>query len=408
MPIARSLRSDPLILPFYLPSFILSVSWGLLTPVLPLYAKELDASYALVGLVLAGEAIGMLLGDVPAGVLMRRLGQKRTMLLGSACAALATAALFTAFSVPAAVLLRVAAGFSRALFSVSRHAYVAGVSSVGRRGRAIALFGGLMRIGGFLGPLAGGIIAASHGLRSIFLVFGGANLAAMAAMAVFVRVTSEPSSELGAGAPRNLLVATLKEHYRALVAAGGGQLLAQTIRAGRSALIPLYAADVVGLDVRAIGATVSLASAVDMSLFYPAGWIMDHLGRKYAIVPSFLIQAIGMFLVPFTSTFASLLAAAALIGFGNGLGSGSMMTLGADLAPRRARGEFLGIWRLVGDVGHMGGPIVVGQVAELVALPTAAWAIGAAGLSAALVFYLWVPEPLKRGARRGAGASPAS
>ncbi|MBN1401000.1 MAG: MFS transporter [Anaerolineae bacterium] len=405
MSIGRSLRDDPLILPFYLPSLILSVSWGLLTPVLPLYAKELNASYALVGLVLAGEAIGMLLGDVPAGVLMRRFGQKETMLIGSALAALATAALFLAGGVPAAVVLRIIAGFGRALFTVSRHAYVAGVASVGRRGRAIALFGGLMRIGSFLGPLAGGVIAAGQGLRSIFLVFGAANLAALAAMAVFVRAASEERAASGLGGHGALLVAALKERYRVLIASGGGQLLAQMIRAGRPAIIPLYAADVLGLDVTAIGAIVSLGSAVDMSLFYPAGWIMDRLGRKYAIVPSFLIQAVGMCLVPFTGTFWGLLAAEMVIGFGNGLGAGCMMTLGADLAPKHARGEFLGIWRLIGDVGHMGGPMLVGQVADLVTLPTAAWAIAGAGLGAALVFWRLVPEPLKAHAQASQAAS---
>jgi MFS family permease len=338
-------------------------------------------------------------------VFMRRLGQKETMLVGAAVAALATAALFLAGSVPTAVALRIIAGFSRALFTVSRHAYVAGIASVGRRGRAIALFGGLMRIGSFLGPLAGGVMAASYGLRSTFLVFGAANLAAMAAMAVFVRASSEERSAPSLRGHADLLLTTLKERYRVLIASGGGQLLAQMIRAGRSAIIPLYAADVVGLDVTAIGAIVSLSSAVDMSLFYPAGWIMDHLGRKFAIVPSFLIQAVGMFLIPFTTSFGSLLAAAAVIGFGNGLGSGSMMTLGADLAPKHARGEFLGIWRLIGDVGQTGGPILVGQVADLVALPTAAWAIGAAGLCAGLIFWRLVPEPLKARAQESQVAS---
>lgn len=410
MSLKHSIRQDALILPFYLPSLILAVSWGLLVPVLPLYAKELDASYALVGLVLAGEAIGMLLGDVPAGVLMRHLGQKRAMLLGSACAALATAALFGTASVPLAVLLRILAGFGRAQFGVSRHAYVAGVASVGRRGRAIALFGGLMRIGRFVGPLAGGAVAAGYGLRSTFLLFGVANLAALAAMALFVPSTSQVAA-VRTEMHGNLLLATLRERFRILLAAGVGQLLAQMIRAGRSAIIPLYAADVLGLDVRAIGLIVSLASAVDMSLFYPAGWVMDHLGRKYAIVPSFAIQALGMFLMPLTGSFTGLLLAAMLLGLGNGMGAGSMMTLGADLAPKEARGEFLGLWRLIGDGGQTGGPIIVGQVADLVALPTAAWAMAAAGLCAALVFGLLMPEPLKgqgvgrlRGGPRAASA----
>jgi MFS family permease len=394
MSIGRSIRQDPLVLPFYLPSLILSLSWGLLVPVLPLFAKDLDASYRAIGGVLAGEAIGMLLGDVPAGLLLRRLGQKRTMLLGTALAAAATTALFWAPSVPVAVALRVVSGLGRAVFGVSRHAFVSTAAKTGARGRAIALFGGLMRIGGFLGPLAGGVIAAACGLRATFLFLGAANLAALATMAVFVPTL--PVEELsGNVSPRGQLADALRNRWQALAAAGSGQILAQMIRAGRAAVIPLYAADVVGLDVTQIALIISLSSAVDMSLFPVAGWIMDHWGRKKAIVPSFILQAIGMACVPFAASFAGLLAAAALVALGNGIGSGTMMTLGADLAPSHARGEFLGIWRLIGDAGQSGGPIMVGQIADALTLPMASLAMAAAGLGAALVFWRLVPETLK-------------
>jgi len=123
---------------------------------------------------------------------------------------------------------------------------------------------------------------------------------------------------------------------------------------------------------------------------------MDRLGRRYAIVPSFLIQAIGMSLLPLSGTFAGLLIASALIGLGNGLGSGSMMTLGADLAPHGTRAEFLGVWRWIGDVGSTGGPLIVGGVADLVTLPTGAWVMGGAGLIAAMIFVFLVPETLSR------------
>ena len=123
---------------------------------------------------------------------------------------------------------------------------------------------------------------------------------------------------------------------------------------------------------------------------------MDRLGRKWAIVPSFLIQALGMSLVPLTGSFLGLLLAATLIGFGNGFSSGSMMTLGADLAPENARGEFLGVWRLIGDVGSSGGPLIVGSIADAFALPVTALLMAGAGLMAGAVFGLLVPETLKR------------
>ena len=123
---------------------------------------------------------------------------------------------------------------------------------------------------------------------------------------------------------------------------------------------------------------------------------MDRFGRKFAIVPCFGIQALGMALVPFAATFAGLLFAAVLIGFGNGLGAGSMMTLGADLSPARSRGEFLGVWRLIGDLGQTGAPLIVGVVADILALSSAIWFIAGSGLVAASIFLILVPETLKR------------
>ena len=64
----------------YAPSFLLSLGQGILIPVLPGFAKEeMAASVALVGLVIAARYLGTMVFDVPAGVLVTRLGLRRTM-----------------------------------------------------------------------------------------------------------------------------------------------------------------------------------------------------------------------------------------------------------------------------------------------------------------------------------------
>ncbi len=73
-----------------------------------------------------------------------------------------------------------------------------------------------------------------------------------------------------------------------------------------------------------------------------------------------------------------------------------MLTLGADLAPDDARGDFIGLWHLLGDLGFAGGPLVVGTVADIIALPTAAFALMLSGFGAAFVFGRFVPETLKQ------------
>ncbi len=72
------------------------------------------------------------------------------------------------------------------------------------------------------------------------------------------------------------------------------------------------------------------------------------------------------------------------------------MTLGADLSPKESRGEFLGMWRLIGDLGHSSGPLMVGAIAAALTLPAASLVIGASGIAASLLFAFLVPETIKK------------
>jgi hypothetical protein len=107
----------------------------------------------------------------------------------------------------------------------------------------------------------------------------------------------------------------------------------------------------------------------------------------------------GMILIPLSDSFATLLGASLLTSFGNGLGSGIVMTLGADFSPAVGRADFLGVWRLVADIGTASGPAVLGIVAGVATLGAASVATGGLGLIGAAVMAFLVSEPLKRGAR---------
>lgn len=118
-------------------------------------------------------------------------------------------------------------------------------------------------------------------------------------------------------------------------------------------------------------------------------------------MPSLLVLSTSLLLMPLTVGFVSFLLVGLLSGFGNGLGSGAVMTLGADLAPPDAAGEFLGLWRLVGDVGAVAAPPVIGGLEDLFTLDVAAAATGAVGLVGGVIMLLLVRETLARSAPRG-------
>jgi MFS family permease len=404
-PYLRQLVRDPLILPFYVPSFVIFLGFGLLTPVLPLYAGELGRSYAWVGAITSAQALGMLVTDIPCGLLLRRLGQKRAVLLGMALTILLRIAMSWAGSVYEAFAYQFISGFGIALYGVARHAYITEHAPIANRGKSMALFGGLNRVGGFIGPLIGGYVADALGLRVPFIVSGLVALPAIAAVAL--TMPQDGGDRMQAPAGRRLpntvgrlgfgrLGALLRDQAALLIPAGLGHIFVQTIRSGRGTIIPLYGARMINLDVGEVGLLIGIAAALEMVMFLPAGWLMDNMGRKYAYLPSFGLQAIGMACVPLTGGFAGLLACTSLIGIGNGLSSGGMMTLGSDLAPEDARAEFLGVWRLIGDVGGTTGPAAVGFVADALALPAAALTLAASGVLACFTFGLGLPETLNR------------
>lgn len=386
-----------LILAIYTPTLILAFCSGLLIPVLPIFVREEFAlGYGLIGLVLAAEGIGMILGDIPAGALVGRLGLKRSMLIGIAGMAVGILAFTWATPVYELIFYAVAVGFASTLWNISRHAYLAEAAPSAKRGRAIAIYGGINRMGSFVGPIVGGALGGMLGLRAPFYLYAALAVIALAFPAWFLTESVRTPGRGGLRGHTGHLWQVIRGNYRVLFTAGSGQLFAQMIRSGRRIVIPLFGADMLGLDVDQIGLIVGLSSLVDFLMFYPAGYVMDHFGRKFAYVPSFTIQAIGMALIPFTGSFMTLLLASSLIGFGNGLGSGTMMTLGADLAPDGERSEFLGLWRLIGDSGGSGGPIVVGWVADLLGLSLATFAIAGIGLAAALALGTLVPETLHK------------
>ncbi len=385
-----------LCLPIYLPTFLLSFGQGALIPTLPLYAKSFNVSLSLIGLAVAIHEVGILIADVPAGILLDRIGRKLSMLIGAVVLGLSMLGIGLAHSFFELIVYQLIGGIGGALWTVARYTYMTDAIPLTARGRSLALFGGINRTGTFLGPAVGGYLGIHYGLRSPFFLYSTIMAINFLLSLFFIVRRKLHSATIHHTVYWKRFVDVLKSHYRALATAGAAHVCAQALRAGRGIIIPLYGSEIIGLDVQAVGLILSISAFVDMSMFPLAGFIMDRFGRRYAVVPCFLIFGLGMAIVPFTGSFASLLVATIVMGFGNGLGSGTMMTLGADLAPSKGTGEFLGVWRLIGDAGAVTGPLVVGNIAEVWGLATSAFVLAGIGYTGVAIFLWLVPETLRR------------
>ncbi len=393
--------NHPLFLSFYLPTLLTSIALGLRNTILPLYVGELSNNYGLIGLVAAGAGIGTLIADLPVGHYIQRFDKRIGMIAGLCVIAVSNVLLVWVHSVWMALALQVISGIAQSLYLISQHSYITNAARKEIRGMAISLFGGVLRVGLFLGPIIGGQVAAAHGLRLPFIVYFifvfAAILVLFFAKGKFVAIDPEMETE---GKGTTTFREALKGRFWVFISAGLGYFLAMTIRAGQGLILPLWGAHVLALSPDQIGWAVGLSAGVSMTLFYPVGLIMDRIGRKYAIVPSFLLLGAGLALLPLARSFGVFLLVSALIGFGHGMGSGAMMTVGSDLSPQKGRSVFLGAWRLIGDTGNSGGPLIVGAVANALALPSASLVIALPGFLAAAVFIFLVPETLKKKPRK--------
>lgn len=386
-----------LLLAVYVPSFLTAAAQNAILIALLLYALELDAGPAMAAAMLGLRGIGTLVSDVPAGMAVSRFGDKNVMLAGLVMLAVMAFGASQTDSVWLLGGLAMLFGGGIGSWLLGRICYIADHVGIERRGRTIAIMAGLQRAGALAGPFAAGVAAKAYGWPVVFLVAGALVLAAMVFIVVFATSVRPKLHEEPISHGIAMLLHILKEHAKVFRVAGSAVITLQLMRAGRQVLIPLWGASI-GLDSADIGLIFSLSYGVDMMMFYPAGMILDHLGRKFAAVPCMLVLATSLALMPGATDFQGLLLVALLAGLGNGFGTGIVMTLGSDLSPLEGRGEFLGVWRLVGDIGTASGPFFIGTIAEVLTLASACAITAGVGLLGALVMIFKVRETRIRNA----------
>jgi MFS family permease len=374
----------------FLPAMIYEIGNGAVAPVLVTTATALHASTGMAAFSVSLLGIGRVLGDVPSAWIADRFGDRRSML---GAALLAFVGFFVCIIAPSLWVLDIdliIVGMTSATFYIARQAYLLDVVPLPMRARAQSTLAGAHRIGLFIGPF---LAAAAISLTDV----RGAYVVAMAsALAAAIVLFLVPDAEMrGVQATKTTStgnpVRALRTHLRLFLTLGFAVAAVGAIRQARQTVLPLWAQHV-GLTPAQTSLVFGIASAVDMVLFYPSGKVMDRWGRLAIAIPSMLVMAIGMFLLVLTHGIIAVAAVSILMSFGNGIGSGIMQTIGADAAPDDGRRPFLGIWRLYGDTGQAGGPLIVSLVAGFATLAAGIVSVGFVGLLAAVGLAIWVPK----------------
>ncbi|GGC86857.1 MFS transporter [Tersicoccus solisilvae] len=398
------------VVPVFGPSVLFAVGEGAILPVVPLTARDLGGSVAVAALIVTLIGIGSLLSNIPASIVTARIGERWAIV---AAAALCAIGMLLALLAPNLAVLAVAVfliGSSAAVFNLARQLYLTVMVEPRYRARALSSLGGSMRIGLFIGPFVGAAVMHLTGLGGAYvvgvvaLVIAGAIALSMPdpplpTRSLPVITTDETAGGTAAAGPRAeqperrpvTIRSVLRSHRRIYATVGVAVVFVAAVRQARQVVIPLWA-EGLGLDPSATSLVYGISGAVDMLVFYPAGKVMDTRGRLAVAAPSMLIMGVALLLCPLTTATGPFLLVAVLLGFGNGIGSGLVMTLGADYSPPDGRVQFLGVWRFMADAGATAGPLVLSAVTDAVSLASGVAATGALGLIAAALFVLFLPR----------------
>lgn len=391
-------RFRDIALPAYGPSIVSAIGHGAVMPILALRARELGADVSTAAVVVALLGIGSLVASLPAGALVARIGERRALTIVGCLDAVAMAAAALTDSVAALGIAVTFSGMTWTAFLMARQGFMIDAVPVAYRARAMSMLGGSMRVGVLIGPLLGAGLIQVGSLTWVFWLAAVMSLVSALLALTMPDFGSESRKQVIA---HQSVLSVLRAHRRVLLTLGTAVVIIAASRSLRTVLLPLWA-DHVGLSASTTSLIFAVAAAIDIAFFFPGGWLMDTRGRFVVAVPVVASTAIACLLLPLATTTATVAAVMALIAAGNGLGSGIVMTLGADAAPAEGRAQFLGGWRLCGDIGVSGGPVLVSVLVAVVPLATACLVLG--GLAAAGT--VWVGHWTRRVDQQAAVSRP--
>lgn len=385
----------------YAPTLLEFVGYAALMPVIPLLARDLGFSVPQAAALSTIFGLTSFVGPIPAGRLIVRIGARRaltitgTLLVASNIAAFVmigpalegTAALHHRLALIGLLLVM---AVSMQVWQLGRQAYLGTALPPSMRARGMTLFGGVIRIGQVVGPLLGAVVIALGSMTWVFVMFAVAAGAGTVMIAVFLPPGESAAGTVPAASGRRGRTPARIRLDRAvlgrMVVVGLGIAPVMMARVNRPVIVPLLG-DALGLDPVWISLVFGLSAVLEILLVLPAGTLMDRFGRAAVAVPCALLMGLGFLLLGLlgatladagpTLALVALMVPTLVIGVGNGLGSGIVMTLSVDVSPVHGRTRYLAWWNTMLGAGRLSAPLIVTGITVVAPIAVAGAVTGA-------------------------------
>ncbi len=350
--------------------FCVSVGFGVMIPVLPLFARSFGVGNTETGLVVAAFAATRLVTSPFTGRINAWLGERTVVGLGMLGVAAFSVAAGLAQTFTQLLVFRGLQGVGSALFTVAAISLVLSSVPAEKRGRASGVYQGGFLLGGMLGPALGGLVAGVSMAAPFF--FYAAML--VVAAAIVMGKVKKPRADLDAeGAePRPLREVIRDRGFQAACVTAFGQ--GWQSFGVRSALVPILVVETLGAGTAWTGIAFAIAAVAQTIALAPAGRATDMIGRRPVMILAGLVTAAATFALPFSPSLAILIALLCVYGVGAAM-QGTAPTAAVGDAARGPGGAPIALFSMTTDVGGMLGPVLAGWLADQVSMG-AAFAVG--------------------------------
>ena len=358
------------------------VGFGIVLPILPLYAERFDATPTVIGLLVASFSLAQLLFAPLWGRVSDRVGRKPVLVLslaGTAVASLVTGLAGTLWVLFAG---RVLDGISGASVSVAQAAVV-DLAPPRERARLLGLLGAAFGVGFVAGPAIGGL-AALGGPHVPFLV-----AAALAAVNAAVAARRLPETL----PHRQVEVAADHPVWRGRGVAGlvGVAFVALCAFSAFEATFALFGERRLGFDetsIYVVFAAVGLViTLVQVAVVHP---VVRRLGDTAALRAGLVLDAAGLLLLAGVRSRPALVPALLALTVGQGLVTPTLVSAVAGRVVATRRGGVLGVQQSAGALARVVGPVAGGVAFQHLGV-AAPYVAGAALMLLALVLVTAEP-----------------
>lgn len=350
--------------------FINLVGFGVVIPLLPFYAKSMNAAPWQVTTMFAAYSLGQFFGEPFWGRLSDRIGRRPVLIVTILANTLAYVALAFAPNIWIAMAVRLVGGFGGGNISTIQ-GYMADVTPPEKRAGRLGLLGSAFGAGFVIGPSLGGVLAHPGLGRLGFQIplFFAAAMAALAALGVFLFVTESraPSAPgvrqpgrreaLGAAAAHPVLSRVL---LVTLVSTGAF--------AGMESIFGLWTNARFDWGPRQVGfcfAVIGVIASLGQGLL--TGRLARRFGEGRVLATGLSIIAVSLLITPFAPHPSLAIVAVGCTAFGQSLVFPCVAALISRASPPDRQGQMLGLNMAAGSLARIGGPLLAGPLFGLAA-----------------------------------------